>query len=403
MSSFYNIYYLIFNEALLLLYRRGKLMELIIGGDLVPTKSNEKNFLNADIDTLLGQNLLSVWNSADYRLFNLEVPLTDKKTPISKCGPNLIAPTKTANGIKALNPSLLTLANNHILDQGEQGLKSTMELLKENAIPFVGAGERLYEASKPFIYQHEGKSIGIYACAENEFTIATEQTPGANPFDPFESLDHIKSLKDECDYVIVLYHGGKEHYRYPSPYLKKVCRKMAQKGADLIICQHSHCIGCYENFEDSTIIYGQGNFLFDYSENELWQTSLLIKITLNNGINLEYIPIVKTGNSVRLAEDKEAAKILRGFHQRSADILKDGFIDTKYQEFASANVESYLKRFSGFGRFISAIDRRFLNGLLLKRKYNTNKLLEIQNYIECEAHRELVIKGLSNLIKEKSR
>ena len=67
--------------------------------------------------------------------------------------------------------------------------------------------------------------IGIYACAENEFTIATDTTAGANPFDPFESLDHIQNLKRSCDYVIVLYHGGKEHYRYPSPYLQKFVGK----------------------------------------------------------------------------------------------------------------------------------------------------------------------------------
>ena len=42
-------------------------------------------------------------------------------------------------------------------------------------------------------------------------------------------------LKKQCDYVIVLYHGGKEHYRYPSPYLQKVCRKIVDKGADIVV------------------------------------------------------------------------------------------------------------------------------------------------------------------------
>jgi len=100
-------------------------MELIIGGDLVPTHSNIDLFSNANIGELLGDELLSLWNAADMRIFNLEVPLTDKENPIAKCGPNLIASTSTVKGIKALNPSLITLANNHILDQGLQGLKST--------------------------------------------------------------------------------------------------------------------------------------------------------------------------------------------------------------------------------------------------------------------------------------
>src|SRR5690606_29065463 len=117
--------------------------------------------------------------------------------------------------------------------------------------------------------------IGFYVCAEHEFSIASVDSPGANPFDPLESLDHIADLKNECDYVVVLYHGGKEHYRYPSPYLQKVCRKMADKGANLVICQHSHCIGCFEVYKDSTLVYGQGNFIFNKHDNEYWKTSIL--------------------------------------------------------------------------------------------------------------------------------
>ncbi|MCX7883742.1 MAG: CapA family protein [Caloramator sp.] len=67
-------------------------MQLLIAGDLVPTKSNLELFNAGDAKSLLGQELYSLWNSADIRIFNLEVPLTDKEEPIPKCGPNLIAP-----------------------------------------------------------------------------------------------------------------------------------------------------------------------------------------------------------------------------------------------------------------------------------------------------------------------
>ena len=100
--------------------------------DLVPTKSNIELFNNADIEKLLGEGLLSIWYNADIRIFNLEVPLSDKEDPIEKCGPNLIAPTSTI-GHKALQPSLITLANNHILDQGVLGLKSTERFYKNMA------------------------------------------------------------------------------------------------------------------------------------------------------------------------------------------------------------------------------------------------------------------------------
>ena len=376
-------------------------MDILIAGDLVPTQSNIELFNNVDVIALLGQELLSLWNSVYVRIFNLEVPLTDKKDPMDKCGPNLIAPISTINGIKALNPSLITLANNHILDQGYLGMKSTTGILNEHGIPFVGIGKNLFEASKPYIIQKDDLNIGIYACAENEFSIATESSSGANPFDPLESLDHIQDLKDICKYVIVLYHGGKEHYRYPSPNLQKTCRKMTQKGADLVICQHSHCVGSYEEYEGSTIVYGQGNFIFNKHNNEFWNNSLLIKVSIDNNLQIEYIPIVKEGNSIRLATGMVAEEILSGFGSRSKEILDEGFIEKNYMKFADENVKSYLAKLSGFGKWKSRIDRRLLNNMLLKQKYNSKKLLPIQNYIECEAHRELLISGLVCVRKQK--
>ena len=370
-------------------------MQLLIAADLVPTKSNIDLFNKADIKTLLGEELFSIWNSADVRIFNLEVPLVDKKNPIDKCGPNLIAPTSTAKGIKALKPSLITLANNHIMDQGIQGLNSTREILNSYNIPYIGVGDNLFEASKPYILNQEGIRIGIYACAEHEFTIAEEDKPGANPFDPLESLDHIYNLKKKCDYIIVLYHGGKEHYRYPSPYLQKVCRKMVDKGANLVITQHSHCIGCYEEYKDSTIVYGQGNFIFDKSNSEFWQTSLIVKFEIeNNKVHIDYIPIIKKDNMIRLAKGENSQKILDSFNKRSRDILTEGYIKKQYKEFAQKNIENYLRHFSGFNKCTSRIDRYLLKGLLLKRKYSKKQLLAIHNYIECEAHRELVLAGL---------
>ena len=368
-------------------------MKLVIGGDLVPTQSNLNLFSKGDINTLLGRELLSLWNSADIRIFNLEVPLVDKEDPINKSGPNLIAPTRTVNGIKALNPTVLTLANNHILDQGEQGLSSTSKILSEYEIPYVGIGKNLDEASKPYIIEENGVRIGIYACAENEFTIATNSTAGANPFDPLESLDHIQVLKADCDYVIVLYHGGKEHYRYPSPNLQKVCRKVVEKGADLVVCQHSHCIGCEEEYLDSKIIYGQGNFLFDHSENEFWQTSVLLLLTINEKLNVDYIPIVKSKNTVRLANEEQREEIVKGLEKRSSEIMQEGFIEMKYIELTNALFNKYLSGLHGDNlvfRVLNKISgRNFVRLLYSKKSY-----LWVKNIIECEVHREIVINGL---------
>ena len=72
--------------------------------------------------------------------------------------------------------------------------------------------------------------------------------------------------------------------------------------------------------------------MFDYADNEFWQTSLLIKI--NKGFKLEYIPIVKSDNGVRMASKEISLEILKEFHQRSKDILNTKFVEETYQKFA---------------------------------------------------------------------
>ncbi len=373
-------------------------MSILIAGDLVPTQSNIDFFNYGDIKSLLGDELYNLWNTVENKIINLEVPLTDKINPIKKCGPNLAAPTSTIKGIKALNPTLITLANNHILDQGEEGLKNTEELLTLNNIPYLGVGKNILDASKPYILKENNKIVGIYSCAESEFTIATHNKAGANPFDPLESLEHIQNLKSKCDYVIVLYHGGKEHYRYPSPYLQKVSRKIVEKGADIVICQHSHCIGCCENYNNSVIIYGQGNFIFDDCDNEFWNTGLLINIDIGEKLHINYIPIVKKKNTIALATKEESNVIIEEFNSRSKEILNDGFVEERYASFAKTYLGSYIRSFAGQGIWYARVDKYIFKGRLLKRFFNKSNLIKIQNYIECEAHRELAIAAIKGEI-----
>lgn len=374
-------------------------MKIVIGGDLVPTESNFAYFSKSDVNTLIGLELANRLLNADFTIFNLEVPITDWKSPIAKCGPNLAAPAATIKGLRAINPHFFTLANNHILDQGEQGLRSTIELLRCSDISYAGAGEDIYKAATPFIYEKDGTKVGIYCCAEREFSIATATTAGANPFDPLESLDHISALRRQVDYVIVLYHGGKEHYRYPSPILQKTCRKIVEKGADIIICQHSHCIGCKENWKNGTIIYGQGNFLFDHSDSDYWQTSLLIELDISaKGVSIKYIPLEKHHYAVRQATEKKET-ILNAFLLRSEQIQQPGFVDSQYGVFAQDMLIHYETAFLGKkGRsLIFRIINKLFGGTHAKRFYQNRDLLVMQNYVECEAHRELIIAGCKRI------
>lgn len=371
-------------------------MSIIIGADIVPIESNYELFRNSCLDKLIGTDLKAIMEKADFRIFNLETPLTDRLQPIMKYGPHLAAPVFTIAAIKAMNIDLLSLANNHIMDQDAQGLASTIQALDESAISHLGAGKNLSEAQKPYFFELKNKRYGVYACSEHEFSIAENNQPGANPFDPLESLDHISWMKSQCDYVIILYHGGKEHYRYPSPNLRKTCQKMIDKGANLVVCQHSHCIGCKEDYLNGIIVYGQGNYIFNKRSNEFWDTSLLIQLEDNGHVS--FIPIKKQGNGVLLAVGKEADEILSGFEERSNEIKQPGFVEKQYKAFADETITGYLLYFIGIQNNIVYRAINKISGQRLRRYISKHikkkRSCGIRNYIECEAHRELLLKGL---------
>ena len=380
-------------------------MKVIIGADLVPTDTNIELFSQGRKQELLGNELIDILDRAAFRIFNLEIPLTDSDTPIVKQGPNMRAPTKCAQGLAAIGADLLTLANNHILDQGDQGLRSTIQALDDVGINHVGAGINLREAREPFFFEISGKQYGVYACAEHEFSIADEESPGANPFDSLDTPDKVREVKSKCDFLIVLYHGGKEHYRYPSPYLQKTCRKLVEKGADLIVCQHSHCVGCKEEYFNGTIVYGQGNFLFDHQNDECWNTGLLVSVTEDKTVG--YIPLMKTGRGVRLAVGDEAERILSEFNKRSDNIQQEGFIQRQYLEYAIKNIDDYMlfltgKRGNIAFRIANKLSRYRLQKYVIQR-YSRKVRIGLRNYVECEAHRELLIEGLKQKSSETER
>ena len=379
-------------------------MKLYIGADFVPTDINKSLFEAGNGEALVGKELYEILKQSDLNVFNLEVPLTDVETPIVKFGNNLIAPFKTVYGYKALEPIFLTLANNHSLDQGAEGLTTTLNLLKQHEIAHAGAGANLKEAKKPFIFEKDDVRIGFYLCTENEFTMATYHSMGANPFDVLDSFDEVAALKEQCDYVIVLYHGGKEYYRYPSPMLQRYCRKFIDKGASLVICQHNHCVGSREDYNGGSIIYGQGNFIFNsefYTKyKEFVKDSLLIRVeaTKDSFVICE-LPIRMSDNGTRLATDAEAAETLAGYKKRSEEIKDPHFVISNYKAFADTHVKRYLREFLGRSFIIRAINALF-GRKLMQLILGPTSYLAIQNYLECEAHHELFLRGIKNINKK---
>lgn len=348
-------------------------MKIVIGGDISIKKDHQKAkeaFANKRTDELFDGKLQDLFHSADEAIVNLECAVTDKNTPIKKFGPNLNAPFGTGDVLKQAGVTLCAVSNNHIFDFGKAGTKDTFAELERCGLPYTGYGKNSADARKDYVIEKEGKKVAVINVCEHEYSYALENREGAREYDPYDTSDDIVNAKKTADYVIVIYHGGKEHCRYPSPRLLKLCRSMVRHGADVVLCQHSHCIGCYEEFEGGHIVYGQGNFHFAWDfpteeEQKKWSTGLAAVINITkNGLRFSLEPVVMKGICLCLANDGERKTLLSDLEERSKS-LKDGSWLNKWREFCDS-VSYYTDVLQG-------------NNIDMKA-----------HYLDCEAHLDVL-------------
>jgi len=347
-------------------------MKIIIGADVVPTAATEKYFVCADMPKLFG-DVVKITKSADRVIVNLECALTECEEGIAKFGPNLKASPKCTEALKALGVTEVALSNNHTFDFGIKGFLDTTSALDAAGLPSFGYGENDTASRKPYFIEAEGKRIAIINVCEHEYSYATPDRLGANPFDPFLTMQDIRAAKEVSDFVIVLYHGGKEYCRYPSPRLYNLCHEMVLCGADVVLTQHSHCIGCYEQFEGGHIVYGQGNFNFvfaGYDCPECWYTSLLVELDIEDGVKIKFHPLVATEAGCDIAKGEAAEKIMSEFEARNAELLNG-----KWRE--------------GWHAFCTQPDLSYYHDSVREAKDTDKKLQVFAHYLDCEAHTDV--------------
>lgn len=310
-------------------------MKTLFLGDISPTAITSPLYEKEDYETLFSDTL-ELFKEKDIIFANLECAITEHDEPIKKFGPPLKSPFKTAKVLKELGINYVSLSNNHVFDYGIKGIKDTIDALSNYGIKYTGFGSSYEDSRKNLIIEKNGEKIAFISVCEHEYSYALSDRMGSRPFDIYDTLEDIKDAKSECDRVIVTYHGGKEECRYPSPRLLKVCRAMAKAGADVILCQHSHCIGCYEEYEGSHILYGQGNFNFVKPELlpteklPFWESAFSV-IYDTKTHKIEFIPTVTLKNGITLAKGEKKETILKEFKKRNEEIIngkwKDGWHD----------------------------------------------------------------------------
>ena len=376
-------------------------MDVLIAGDLVPINSNESVLLGGNLRDHFS-DFEQTFKSADLFIANLECPLTLHEEKINKSGSSIKANPNTIAGITELNINLTSLANNHIGDYGETGVKDTIALLKQHKINKIGAGDNSEDAKKPYVYEKDGLKVGVLSYADYEFGMVTDESPGANPFSFINAYNDINTLKTKVDYVITLLHDGKEYYPYPSPELQEVCQHLIDLGSDIVVCQHSHLIGAVEAYKSGTIVYGQGNFLFDFRNNRtsIWSHGFFIKIKLDGeSRNIELVPYKQNYPGVSELNKEEATLFHDTIHERSKKVTDKAFIKKYWESFILSQQANYFSAAFGHNLFFSRIFKKIaIHDYLISNKV----ALVVLNFLRSRVHRESFITILEHKTKKEA-
>lgn len=215
----------------------------------------------------------------DLTVVNLETPVTTggvgaaNKQFVFKGSPKALDALKAA-GVDAVN-----MANNHTLDQGEEGLRDTLSHLSERGIPYVGAGLNSKEAFSAQYFERKGIKIallGFTRVIPSYDWTALKNKPGlASVYDSKEGLKAIAAAKQKADLVVVVVHWGKERVEQFDNIQQTLGRSFVDAGADLVIGGHPHVLQGVEPYKGKWIAYSTGNFIFTRSTvPATWETAV---------------------------------------------------------------------------------------------------------------------------------
>jgi len=370
---------------------------IVIVGDLFPTEQNIGYFSNGDVESLFGKEIVNLFAKSDYRICNLEGALTDHPDKCRKTGPVKVAATSAIAAYKKLGIDCCMLSNNHATDGGHQGLIETMKTLDATGINYIGAGRNEKEIVRHFVKVLGGMRIGFYNVSETMYNKPTKDKAGAWLYDEYIVCRELEQLKKECDYLIVIYHGGIEKFHYPSPETRKRFHRMANCGADMILAQHTHCVGCEEWYNGSYLLYGQGDFLLKNFAPGLTDSGLIIELDVSEGKADIKKHLVKSVDNLFVRYDDK--QDFAAFEERSRLLQNEEYIRQQLQKFCDGELRLYLKAFKSPSKMMLRLARLFPK--TYKKwiyRYNVRDLMFTLHTLRSEQNRETAIIGIEHLL-----
>lgn len=267
---------------------------------------------------------------ADLRIVNLECALTRHRYPWRHGRAKVFHFRADPGAVKVLQAARIdacSLANNHILDFEEQGLRDTLRTLTVAGIRHAGAGIDAVTAAQPALIELPGRlprHVALIACTDNEPDFAAQaERPGTHYLEV--SLDNttlarVKGLIEQAramgaELVIFSNHWGGNFIERPSPYFRNFARRVIELGADIYYGHSAHICQGIEIHQGKPILYDTGDFIDDYAVDPVLRNdrSFLFRLDFENRAlhRIELLPVSLSLARVAVAQGDEREAILQ--------------------------------------------------------------------------------------------
>jgi len=279
--------------------------------------------LARDPSTVFGP-VSKVLSGADVAMVNLETAVTTRGTPGPKQFTFRAPPTAFA-AVKAAGVDVVTLANNHGMDFGQQGLSDTLEAAEAAGVPLVGAGRDLPAALTPWRTTVKGQRISVFGATQVLDAFATDTWPArpdraglVSAKGPAQAglLQAVRAERERADTIVVDLHWGQERNSCPLPRQRDLARELATAGADIVVGSHAHVLlgggwladgpgaGAY-------VDYGLGNFVFYAKPGPSAQSGVLRLTVQGRAVTAaEWVPAVIIGGQPVPATGARVSKLV---------------------------------------------------------------------------------------------
>lgn len=340
-----------------------------------------------------GPKLKRILSDCDINVTNVEAPVKSKGAkPIKKSGPNLCLDPKAPFFLEKEGFNVVTLANNHIIDYGNESAQKTIDSFSPNtSIIGIGTFDKAYE---PKYLRIGNITIGFLSFSQYEFGVHSEKLYDdgklGTAWMSHPMVDQsILSAKKKCDWLICLPHAGLEYFMFPLPELRTLYRHYIDLGADAIIGGHPHVPQPWEIYKGKPIAYSLGNFCFaNKCQNTYWYDGLIAQLDITDigiSMSIKTLHFDITQKRVELSEDKE---LYADLSMKKQEFENEAIYKRRIDEQCISMMPHYtmLNEMGGYYKLTIKKALGYIKRKVFRREAKPNSAHFI-NSMRCETHR----------------